>query len=101
MFYDFVINTLTFTTNENEIGQELKTYSIDKIINCDVQPSNEYIIKKTFGDDIESVFTVFCDDDLVTGTHVMFNNNIYEINGKVDWVDYKIYSLKGCDINVS
>ena len=29
-----------------------------------------------------------------------FNNNTYRIDKKIDWIDYKIYSLIGCDINV-
>lgn len=101
MFYDFVIDVMKFTTIENEIGQDVKTYEIDKSINCDVQPSNQYILKKTFGDDIESLFIVFCDYDLEVGTVVKFNNNYYEINSKVDWIEYKIYSIKGSDVNVS
>lgn len=99
MFYDFIIDIMKFTIIENEIGQDIKTYTIDESIECDVQPSNQYILKKTFGDGIESLFIVFCDYDLKVGTVVRFSNNYYEINGKVDWVDYKIYSLKGCDVN--
>lgn len=101
MFYDFILDIMKCTTIENEIGQDIKTYTIDKSIKCDIQPSNEYILKKTFGNDIESLFIVFCDANIDVGTIVKFNDSCYEINRKVDWIEYKIYSLKGCDVNGS
>lgn len=102
MFYDLIVNIVKLDKSlVNDIGQTIKRYVKDKDFNCDIQPSSSDLIRKNFGDDIESIYTMFCDEDLKLGTYILFNDNVYEINSKVDWVDYKIYSLKGCDINVS
>ena len=100
MFYDKLLSVYSETTKKNEIGQTIKSYEFLYNINCDIQPSTVNIIRKTFGEDIESHFIVFCDEDIKLGTIVKFNNNTYRIDKKIDWIDYKIYSLIGCDINV-
>lgn len=102
MFYDFIVNIVKLDKSlVNDIGQTIKRYVKDKEFKCDMQPSTSDLIRKNFGEDVESIYTMFCDEDLKLGTYILFNDNVYEINSKVDWVDYKIYSLKGCDINVS
>ena len=44
---------------------------------------------------------MFCDEDLKLGNYILFNEIVYKVNSKIDWIDYKIYSLKGCDVNVN
>ena len=100
MFYTSRIDIYKETFNKNEIGQSIKSYEFLKNIKCDIQPSTVNIIRKTFGEDIESLFTVFSNEDMSVGTVVRFNNNTYRINKKIDWIDYKVYSIIGCDINV-
>lgn len=102
MFYDFIVNIVILNNSlVNDIGQTIKKYVKDKEFTCDIQPSTSELVRKTFGEDIESIYTMFCDEGLNLGTYILFNDKVYEINSKVDWVDYKIYSLKGCDVNVS
>lgn len=101
MFYDFIVNIVKPDKSlVNDIGQTIKRYVKDKEFKCDMQPSTSDLIRKNFGEDVESIYTMFCNEDLKLGTYILFDN-VYEINSKVDWVDYKIYSLKGCDVNVS
>ncbi|MDB8791950.1 hypothetical protein PN398_14605 [Romboutsia sp. 1001216sp1] len=100
MFYTSRIDIYKETFNKNEIGQSIKSYEFLKNIKCDIQPSTVNIIRKTFGEDIESLFTVFSNEDMSVGTVVRFNNNTYRINKKIDWIDYKVYSIIGCDVNV-
>lgn len=100
MFYTSRIDIYKETFNKNEIGQSIKSYEFLKNIKCDIQPSTVNIIKKTFGEDIESLFTVFSNEDMSVGTVVRFNNNTYRVNKKIDWIDYKVYSVIGCDVNV-
>ena len=87
-------------TTTNELGQSITTYKKSNEFMCDIQPSTSQIVKKTFGKDIESIYTMFADEDLEEGSYVLFNAKTYVINSKIDWIDYKIYSLTGCDINV-
>lgn len=97
MFYDFTIEVMKLEEIKNELGQRVKTPILDYSISCDVQPSTQKLIRDTFGDSIESVFTVYADEDFDIGTILKYLGRYYEINGKLDWVDYKIYSLKGSD----
>lgn len=102
MFYDFIVNKVELDDSQiNEIGQTIKQYITSEKFMCDIQPSTSEIAKKTFGEDIESIYTMFCDEDLKLGTYILFNEIVYKVNSKIDWIDYKIYSLKGCDVNVN
>lgn len=98
MFYNKILSVYSETEIKNEIGQIIKSYQFLNDINCDIQPSTVNIIQKTFGQDIESLFIVFCNEDLKLGTVVKFNNIVCKINNKIDWIDYKIYSIIGVDI---
>ena len=101
MFYDFILEIFKRKDSINEIGQSLNTYSYDRSIKCDIQPSTKQIISKTFGEDIDSVYTIFADDDLDVGTIVKYNNDTFRINAKVDWIDYKIYSIEDCEVVIN
>ena len=101
MFYNFTLRIFKSKNTINEIGQSLNTYSYDRSIKCDIQPSTKHIISKTFGEDIDSIYTVFADDDLEVGTIVKYKNDVFRINAKVDWIDYKIYSIENCEVVIN
>lgn len=101
MFYNFTLRIFKNKNTINEIGQSLNTYSYDYNIKCDIQPSTKQIISKTFGEDIDSVYTIFADEDLDVGTIVKYKNDVFRINAKVDWIDYKIYSIENCEVVIN
>lgn len=100
MFYNSNISVFKKVQTKDEFNQLINKYVFSFHIDCDVQPSTAKLIKETFGDSTESLFIVFTDNDIELGTVVKYNNNVYKINSKIDWVDYKIYSLIGCDADV-
>ncbi|MDQ0557612.1 hypothetical protein QOZ92_002747 [Paeniclostridium ghonii] len=77
----------------NDLFQKVDTFIIDKTIDCDIQPSTFEIIKKTFGEDTKSLFIIFCDEDINLNSIIEFNSQLYKVDKKVDWIEYKIYSL--------
>lgn len=101
MFYDFLIQVYKETSEINKIGQHLTSYVFDYEIQCDVQPSTEQLLYKTFGKDVESTFTVFCDEDIKVGTIVKFNGKVYKINQKIDWISYRIYSIVDSEVTLN
>lgn len=97
MFYKFIVGVYKETQEINDIGQCLSSYTYNYDIKCDVQPSSEQLLYKTFGKDVESNLIIYCDEDIEVGTIVKFNNNFYMINNKIDWIDYRIYSIVDCE----
>lgn len=95
MFYSFDLNIYNEVTTTNELYVTSIEYVLYKSIKCDIQPSSQTILKKTFGEIIESLFLIFADEDLELGTVVGFNGCKYKINQKVNWIDYYIYSVEG------
>lgn len=95
MFYNFDLNIYNEVTTTNELYVTSTEYILDKNIKCDIQPSSQTILKKTFGELIESLYLIFADEDLELGTVVEFKGCKYRINQKVDWIDYFIYSVEG------
>lgn len=94
MFYDFKIQEMIQETSGiNEIGLGNVTYSEGRKIECDIQPAIKTIVKKTFGENVESSFIMFCDELLELGQFVKYQERIYKINYMYDWIDYKVYSL--------
>ena len=100
MFYDSILEIYSLDEGTNEIGEIIKSFTLGDRIKCDIQPSSDNLVKKTFGEDIESVYTVWADEDIDIGAIAIFNGKIFEINAKVDWDDYKIYSLKSCEVDI-
>lgn len=95
MFYDFKAYLMKKSTIINELYQTVDTLIIDKIIDCDIQPSTFETVKKTFGDDTKSLFIMFSDTDINLDDIVKYNNHLCKVNKKIDWIEYKIYSLVG------
>lgn len=100
MFYKFIVGVYKETQEINNIGQCLSSYTYNYDIKCDVQPSSEQLLYKTFGKDVESNLIIYCDEDIEVGTIVKFNNNFYMINNKIDWIDYRIYSIVDCEVDI-
>lgn len=101
MFYDFTLEIYKEMQEINEIGQNLSSYDFDYSIMCDIQPSTEQLLYKTFGRDIESTYTVYCDENLKVGSIVKYDGNTYMINQKIDWIDYRIYSIIDCEVSTN
>ena len=99
-FKDFTVYTTTKTTTKN-LGREITYYTISTPIQCDIQPIEESTKTKTWGNDIESMWQVFCDEDMNVGDIIIYNNKSYSIEKKIDWISYKIYAIKGVDIKVN
>lgn len=93
MFYNFLVEIYKEVQETNEIGQCLSKYEFDYNIKCDVQPVSEQLLYKTFGKNIDTNFIIYCDENIEVGTVVKFDNNFYMINNKIDWIDYRIYSI--------
>ncbi|WP_338659730.1 hypothetical protein QJR30_07620 [Paraclostridium sordellii] len=92
MFYDFKVDVMKRITS-SELYQTIEEFAVDYSIDCDIQPATSEIIKKTFGEEIKSSFIVFTDDDLSEGIAIKIKDKLYKINKKVDWINYKIYSV--------
>lgn len=100
MFYDSMLEIYSLEEKTNEIGEIIKNFTLGDRIKCDIQPSSANLVQKTFGEDIESAYTVWADEDIDIGAIAIFKGEIFEINAKVDWEDYKIYSLKTCEVDL-
>lgn len=92
MFYDFKIDVMKRITS-SELYKTIEEFAVDYSIDCDIQPATSEIIKKTFGEEIKSSFIIFTDDDLYEGMAIKIKDKLYKINKKVDWINYKIYSV--------
>lgn len=102
-FEDFKDSTITTTTKTRikDKGQVITSYYLDKTYDVDMQPIEESTKTKTWGNDIESTWQVFCDEDMNVGDIIIYNNKSYSIEKKIDWISYKIYAIKEVDIKVN
>lgn len=99
-FKDFTIYTTTKETAKT-LGNVLTTYLKKAAVQCDIQPIEESTKTKTWGNDIESTWQVFCNEDMNVGDIIIYNNKSYSIEKKIDWISYKIYAIKEVDIKVN
>lgn len=100
MFYDYDITIYESQPTVNEIGQNINSYYPTNTIKCDIQPTGEKLLNQTFGNDISGDFIVFCDERLVTGTIVKYEDLYYRVNDIKRWTDYNIHLIGVYDINV-
>lgn len=100
MFYDFTIYKVVKTTVINEIGQTKETYKKDKAFIGDIQPIDEHTRVKTWGSDTIGTFTLYSNESLMCGDMVYYNKP-YEVEKVIDWIEYKMYSLKESKVFVS
>ena len=99
-FYNNTINKINKTKIKNSIGQWIDSYSLGDLIKCDVQPAGNEVARKTFGEDIECNYIVYCEETLKEGDYIYYKNRSYQIKKLIDW-DYSIAAILGVDIVVS
>lgn len=94
MFYDFEITKLIEkTVIDEELFIESVELTDDYTFMADVQPSNQRVEQSTFGEVKNIEFIIFADADIELGDKVRFNNKIYRIENKIDWLNYKVYGV--------
>ena len=86
-FYDKEIYTTIKTKAKNNLGQIVESYKKDKLFLADVQPLTEAKVVKNWGEDLKSTKEI-----------LIYNNEAYEIEARVEWDDYSIYAVKEVDI---
>lgn len=94
MFYDYEVFTATLEEIRNEIGEVEKVFVKGNSFYGDIQPIDESTKAKTWGDDTQATFTLYADKTLYNGDYVYYKEQLFEIEKKVDWMNYKIYALK-------
>lgn len=94
MFYDYEITKLIEkTVIDEELFIESVKLTDDYTFMADVQPSNQRVEQSTFGEVKNIEFIIFADADIELGDKVRYNNKVYRIENKIDWLDYKIYGV--------
>lgn len=99
-FYDSTLYKVQKTKIKNEIGQQIENYVKTLSFKADVQPVEAAVVKKTFGEDIECDYIVYCDEKLQVNDIVIYGNKPYEVKQIKPW-DYTIAAVHGVDLNVN
>ena len=101
-FEDFKDSTITTTTKTRikDKGQVITSYYLDKTYDVDMQPIEESIKAKTWGNDIEATYQFYSDIELAVEDVIVFKNKPYMIEKVIDWISYKIYAIKEVDVRV-
>lgn len=97
-FYDKEIYTTTKTKTKNNLGQIVESYKKDKTFLADVQPLTKSKLIKDWGEDLKSTKEIYADIKCRVGDILIYNNEAYEIEARVEWDDYSIYAIK--EVNV-
>lgn len=101
---DWFYNSTLYKTKEegktkNKIGQLIDNYIKTYSFKADVQPAGANLVKKTFGEDVECNFVVYCDELLNTGDVIVYRDKTYKVMQILSW-DYTIAAIKGVDLIV-
>ena len=100
-FYDKEVYTTIKTKVKNDLGQLVESHSKGKLFKADIQPMTEKDMQRTWGRELESTLEMYTDIALKVDDVVLYNDETYVIEARVNWDDYSIYALKECDINVT
>ncbi len=100
-FYDKEVYTTIKTKVKNDLGQLVESHSKGKLFKADIQPMTEKAMQRTWGRELESTLEMYTDIALKVDDVVLYNDETYVIEARVNWDDYSIYALKECDINVT
>lgn len=100
-FYNKEVYTITKTKVKNDLGQLVESYSKDKSFKADIQPLTEKSMTRTWGRNLEATLEMYTDIALKVDDIVLYNNETYVIEARVNWDSYSIYALNDCDINVT
>lgn len=98
-FYYQIINVIDVIEGFNEFGKPSLTYKKGASFKADVQPLTEEEKTKIWGKDILSKDTMYTDKYFSVGDLVLYENEPYEIEKFVNWGRYRIYIIKGVDID--
>lgn len=99
-FYNSVLFKTQKSKDKNQIGQLIETYLKTTNFKADVQPVEAASVKKTFGEDVECDFMVYCDEPLEVSNIVIYKGKPYEVKKIKPW-DYTIAAIHQVDLNVS
>lgn len=100
-FYNKEVYTTIKTKVKNDLGQLVESHSKGKLFKADIQPMTEKAMQRTWGRELESTLEMYTDIALKVDDVVLYNDETYVIEARVNWDDYSIYALKECDINVT
>lgn len=99
-FYNSILYKTQKVKNKNNIGQQIETYVKANSFKADVQPAGANLVKKTFGEDIECSFVIYCDELLKTGDVIVYKDKTYKVVKTLPW-DYTIAAIKGVDLTAN
>ena len=96
----FKDSTITTTTKARikDKGQVITSYYLDKTYDVDMQPIEESIKTKTWGNDIEATYQIYSDVDLAVDDVIVFKGKPYKVEKMIDWISYNIYAIKEADV---
>ena len=97
-FYDKEVYTTIKTKVKNNVGQLVENYEKDKLFLADVQPLTKSKLIKEWGEDLKSTKEIYADIKCKVGDILIYNNEAYEIEARVEWDDYSIYAVKEVDV---
>ena len=99
-FEEFKDSTITTTTKTSikDKGQVITSYTLDKTYDVDMQPIEESIKAKTWGNDIEATYQFYSDIELAVEDVIVFKNKPYKIEKIISWISYNIYAIKEVDV---
>lgn len=97
-FYNKEIYTTIKTKNKNSLGQIVESYKKYKMFLADVQPLTQSRLVKEWGENLKSTKEIYADVKCKVGDILIYNNEAYEIEARVEWDDYSIYAVK--EVNV-
>ena len=100
-FYNKEVYIITKTKVKNDLGQIIENYNKSKSFKADIQPMTEKSMTRTWGRNLEATLEMYTDIALKVDDIVLYNNETYVIEARVNWDSYSIYALKDCDINVT
>lgn len=98
-FYEKEIYTTIKTKTKNNLGQIVESYKKNKLFFADVQPLTKSKIIKEWGEDLKSTKEIYADIKCKVGDILIYNDEAYEIEARVEWDDYSIYAVK--EVNVT
>lgn len=93
MFYNFKLNYTTITKGKNEIGQVVETVTKGDVFAGDLQPISEEEKQRQWGNRVVGEFNLFTNAFLNVNDCVMYNNDVYKVVDKKDWIDYRVFLL--------
>lgn len=99
-FYDKEVFKTKLIEEKNNIGQLIKSYTIDISFMADVQPILEESKSTVWGENIKGKYEMYCNEEFKIDDVIVYIGKSYIIENKIHWDDYFIYSLLERDVKV-